>query len=247
MVVMLAVFAVFVGIVAGLAAVSPAAAGIAVLLLIVPAIWLSFMWALAIPALLFERLGPVAALRRSFRLVKGRWWKVAATLIVGVLLVTFLASIIQGVLLIVPALLADGNDVVLAFATVVAGTVGSVMSTPFTVAVAALVYFDQRVRKEGFDLELLAEGLGGELPAAAAGPPLLAPEVTPEQRAQAPFWPPPPGWTPPAPAEAEAPAEPPPGAPGPDDSPPAGTGGWAPPKAPQWPPPESPPRGSGGL
>ena len=38
-------------------------------------------------------------------------------IIVGVMLVSFLAGILQAVIQIVPALLADGNEVVLAFST----------------------------------------------------------------------------------------------------------------------------------
>ncbi len=108
-----------------------------------------------------------------------------------------------------PALLADGNEVVLAFSTVVAGTVGSALTTPFTAAVFALIYFDQRVRKEGFDLELLARGSARRPTRGRARRRRLSRrEVTPEQRAQAPFWPPPPGWKPPEPE-------------------PTSTGGWA--------------------
>jgi Membrane domain of glycerophosphoryl diester phosphodiesterase len=186
---------------------------LAFIALIIPGIWLSVAWSLAIPVLLFERVGAFGALRRSFRLVRGRWWKICLTLLVGVLLVSFLGGILQGVLLVVPSLLSDGNDAVNAFSAVVAGTIGSVITTPFTAAIVTLLYFDQRVRKEGFDLQLLAEGLGTErdpdapLPSA---PPLVDEPYTPEQRAQAPYWPPPPGWTPPEP------------------SPPA-PGGWAPP------------------
>ena len=221
---------------------------VALVLLIVPAIWLSVAWALAVPALLFEGGSPWKALRRSFRLVKGRWWPICGVLVVGVILVSFLAGILQAVLQFVPAILADGDQVVLAFSTVVAGTVGSVLTTPFTAAIVALVYFDQRVRKEGFDLQLLAEGLGrpydpSQLPPA----PLIEPEATAAERAQAPYWPPP-GWTPPVPQDAE-PARPPapadPAAPPPDQAEPDERG-WQPPRAPSWPP-DSPPRSSGGL
>ncbi|MGH2968681.1 MAG: hypothetical protein ACRDK0_06405, partial [Solirubrobacteraceae bacterium] len=134
----------------------------AFLLLIVPGIWLAIAWSLAVPALLFERVTPVAALRRSFRLVEGRWWRVCGTLIVGVLLVSFMGGILAGLLVVIPSLLAGGNDAVAAVATVVGSTVASVITTPFTAAVVALVYYDQRVRKEGFDRERLADGLGEE-------------------------------------------------------------------------------------
>lgn len=39
------------------------------------------------------------------------------------------------------------------------GIVGSVLTTPFLAAVVVIIYFDLRVRKEGFDLELLASQL----------------------------------------------------------------------------------------
>jgi hypothetical protein len=229
---------------------------LAFIALIIPGIWLTIAWALAIPALLFERTSAFGALRRSFRLVRGRWWKIFATLLIGVFLVSFLGGIIQGILLIVPALLVEDNDAVNAFANVVAATIGSVLTTPFTAAIVTLVYFDQRVRKEGFDLRLLAEGLGGERDPDApipAAPPLIEEKYTPEQRAAAPFWPPPPGWEPPeSPGPPEGGEAAPVAPAGGDDAPPTtsqpppSTGGWQPPQAPEWPPRESPPRGPGG-
>jgi MFS family permease len=257
--VLVAGYAIVVGVIVGVAVVAPVLAALIGVALIVPACWLVVSLALSTPVLLFENTGPVRAITRSVRLVKGRWWKIALTLFVGLLLVYFVAGILQQLLLFVPALLADGNDVVLVFATVVSGTIGTVLTTPFTAAVISLVYFDQRVRKEGFDLELLAAGLGESAPSGdAPGVPYLAPEVTPEQRAQAPFWPPPPGWTPPEPASSPSDtpswAEPvsslpdaPPGAdPVPSPESPPAPGGWQPPAPPRWPP-ESPERRSGGL
>jgi len=229
--VVIGLFAVIAIAVTGLgAAFGPGVLVLLFLLLMVPFVWFAISWSLATPVLLFEAAGPIRSLRRSFALVKGRWLKVAATLFVGMFLVGFLSSILEGILVLLPALAAGGNEVVLAFATVVAGTIGSVVTTPFSAAVIALLYFDQRVRKEGFDLELLAAGIGERAPAGPSE--YLQPKVSDEQRAQAPFWPPPPGWKPPA-AEPEPPAPAPPGA-------------WQPPTPPRWPP-DSPERGSGGL
>ncbi len=158
------VYVLFVGVVVGvfvlLALISPIVLAIAIVAAIVPVIYLSVALTLTVPALLFERASPVKALGRSYRLVKGRWWSICGIIIVGVMLVSFIAGILQAVIQIVPALLADGNEAVLAFSTVVAGTVSSALTTPYTAAVIALIYFDQRVRKEGFDLEILAQGLG---------------------------------------------------------------------------------------
>ncbi len=163
-------------------------------------------------------------------------------ILVGVLLVSVLAGVLQGLLVLIPAALADGNEAALAVATVLAGTISGTLTTPFTAAIFTLVYFDQRVRSEGFDLELLAQGLGESAPDPA--PPRAVgyrpPEVTPEQRAQAPYWPPPPGWQPPPRRARDRAGEPPP------EPPPPPPGGWQPPTPQRWPP-ETPERGPGGL
>jgi hypothetical protein len=89
--------------------------------------------------------------------------------------------------------------------SVFASTVGSMLSTPAAAAFATVLYIDLRVRKEGFDLLLLARRLGVER-SPGQEPPSFIPPVAQPAGPQPPFWPPPPGWTPgPAPPE---PAEP---------------------------------------
>jgi len=64
-----------------------------------PAAWLSLGLLFAPPALLLQKLGPVAAMRASFRLLRGSWWRasvlttaILAVLIMMVLLVATMAS-----------------------------------------------------------------------------------------------------------------------------------------------------------
>jgi hypothetical protein len=183
---------------------------LAFIALIVPGIWLAVAYSVAVPALLLERAGPIKALRRSFRLVRGRWWPTAGALVVGYLMIAILGAIVQYAVLIVPSLLTDGNTLATALGAVVGGTLGAAITTPYTAAVVTLVYFDLRVRKEGLDLQLIAEGAGVERdPDAPLPAPLTEEQYTPEERAQAPFWPPPPGWRPAprAPAGADAAGE----------------------------------------
>jgi hypothetical protein len=117
----------------------------------VPGVWLSVAWSLAVPALMAERLGATASLTRSFRLVQGRWWRVFGTLLLGVLLVSLVSAFVEG-LIVSPAVVSDRGDAVAAGVTVIAGTIGGIVTAPFTAAVVTLLYFDQRVRKEGADL-----------------------------------------------------------------------------------------------
>jgi hypothetical protein len=174
----------------------------------IPAIWLGVAWSLSIPAMLFERVGPFKALGRSFGLIKGRWWASFALVLVGYLLVTILGGVFQVGLLAIAELTAGENAVANATAQVVGYTISSAVTYPYLAAVLTILYFDQRVRKEGFDLQLLAEGLGAERdPNAPLPDPLIGEELyTPSQRGAAPYWPPPPGWKPPPPEDDEEPA-----------------------------------------
>jgi hypothetical protein len=160
---------------------------------IVPGVYFYGAWAVAVPALLLEDSRGRNALKRSRELVTGRWWPTVAAVLVATILASIVQAMFSGLLLAV--VVGDGNDVVRAAAQAIASTAGSVLTTPFTAAVITAVYFDLRVRKEGFDLELLARRVGIEPPPGARTD--FLPPVAPTGEAQPPFWPPPPGWRPP--------------------------------------------------
>ena len=210
------------------------------LLCILPGIYVGVIWSLAFPVLFVEDRRGTKALQRSSGLVSGRWWPTFAVLLLGYLL----AAVVQFVFGFAAGFLSVVNDSLafLIIATTVGTLISSLLTMPFQAAIVALLYFDLRVRKEGLDLQLLAERLGGgeavgaplggAVPAGAAS---YVPEerYTEAERAQAPYWPPPPGWRPdpapqaePPPPEASPQPEPPPQQPTP---PPAG--GWLPPSA----------------
>jgi hypothetical protein len=184
---------------------------------IVPGVWLYVSFAVAVPALLMEDVRGRRALGRSRRLVKGRWWATFGIVILGSLLAGIVSGAVSAGLS--AASLADpDNELVSIVSGTVGGTIGSALTTPFQAAFVTVLYFDLRVRKEGFDLELLAERIGlthrpegGFRPAPVA----LLPE-RPATGEQPPYWPPPPGWTPssgssaaPAPAPEADPNQPP--------------------------------------
>jgi hypothetical protein len=202
------------------------------LLFVLPGIWLYVAWAFATPVLLVEGLRGPAALKRSFRLVQGRWWRTFGVLIVGFILAAIISAVVEAVFLI-GIVVGEDNDALVLVLSTIAGIIGLAVTTPFQAALLAVLYFDLRVRKEGFDLELLAQEIGGTVQpgaAAAAAAAVAAPTVAPPpeeiDHSGAPFWPPPPGWKPPGPA-APGPAAP-------------GDGGAATPP-PQTPPPDGAP------
>jgi hypothetical protein len=130
-------------------------------LLFFGAVWLYYAFAFAIPVLFVENLRGRKALGRSFSLVKGRWWRTFAVLSLGFLLGSFVSSIVQAIFVV--GIIADSsNDALVLTLSAIAGIVGLAISTPFQAALVTVAYFDLRVRKEGFDLELLAREMGGE-------------------------------------------------------------------------------------
>lgn len=119
-------------------------------------------WAVAAPALLLENLGVFAALRRSYRLVRGSFWRVFG---IG-LLTAVIAYIIRQVFSIPFAVLgqiATGFDASGSFSAtliqLLVADVGTVLAGavlfPFTAGVAALLYLDLRMRREGLDVDLM--------------------------------------------------------------------------------------------
>lgn len=125
--------------------------------LIVPGVWLYVAWAVAVPALLAEDRRGVDALRRSFRLVRGRWGHTAGVVILSTLIAVAAAFMI-GVVFggIVGGVEHDGLNVALSS---VVNVVATVLTMPFVAAVTALVYLDLRVRGEGLDVEELGRRL----------------------------------------------------------------------------------------
>ncbi len=135
-------------------------AGFGLLFCVIPGVFLLVAWIVAIPALMTEDLRGRHALGRSYRLVQGRWWPTLGLSVIGLLIAAFIEGVIQTIFSL--TLLSDAGDSVLFLLTIgaIATTLGALVSTPLVAAFRTVLYFDLRVRKEGFDLELLAERVG---------------------------------------------------------------------------------------
>jgi hypothetical protein len=166
---------------------------------LVAGVWLYISFAVAVPALLTEDARGSSALKRSFRLIRGRWWPAFALLVLGAILTAIVSNVVA--LGLNALTFTDLGEDTLArlIISAVSSTVASVIATPFQAAFVAVLYFDLRVRKEGFDLELLADRMGLPPGSAAGSPAARAPSTPPPAAGggdQPPFWPPPPGWRP---------------------------------------------------
>lgn len=144
------------------AAIAIGLVGIALLLFgLVLMIFVYGLLALVTSLVVLEGLGAVAAIRRSLRLARGSWLRIAGIWLIAIVL--FVA--VFGTAFAIAASLGN-DDVANAIATVLA-----IPAVPIFGMVALVQYADLRTRREGADLEAalgdaLAPGAAGSLPTA---------------------------------------------------------------------------------
>ncbi len=148
------------------------AAGLGVLILapllllaLIYGVWMSLRYSLAMPACVVEELKSGQALKRSIELSEGSRGRI---FVLGLLVyaVRLLLGILLGFPFIALAIKHPGQPIPLAWlaiqqiATFIVNTfIGPIYSTGLT-----LFYYDQRVRKEGYDIERMMQTAGLTLP-----------------------------------------------------------------------------------
>lgn len=124
---------------------------LAAVALVLPAFAVMAVYLVTAPVVVAERLGPVAAMRRSWRLCRRRFWLVLS---VGVLS-GLIASAVEWVLGILPTIAADELGGTIGWVLLAVGqSLASLVALPVVAATTVLVYVDLRLRLEGLDLEL---------------------------------------------------------------------------------------------
>jgi len=124
--------------------------------------------ALAVPTLMLEPVGVFGALRRAVLLTRHQFWRLFGILLLTAVVVGFASNILQlPFSLVGQVFLTSSSDtgyglLVYLLLTAVGTVVSSAVLQPFQATVSALLYVDQRIRKEAYDVELL--GRAGILP-----------------------------------------------------------------------------------
>jgi hypothetical protein len=144
----------------------------------VAAFWWMLRWALAIPASLLEDLKVHRSLKRSAMLTKGARGRIFVMVLLVLAVVTMISYAVQ-----IPMLflffLHKGQ---LTFATQMFSSFGVFLSSSFVIPIwsiaLTLFYYDQRIRKEGYDVEWLMEqaaGMPSVTPSGSVAPGALTP------------------------------------------------------------------------
>lgn len=128
--------------------------GVGMLLLAFPGLIVMTLCLVTAPVIGAENLGPIAAIRRSARLTRRRFWPVMGLAILSGLVATLFSYALGSVPAVLSALFGtDGWGWLL---TAASGIIGGLVTLPVVAGATVLIYLDLRVRTEGLDLELEA-------------------------------------------------------------------------------------------
>jgi hypothetical protein len=126
--------------------------------IVIPGIILWVRYQFVVMSVVVEGAGGKTALGRSWALTRGTFWRILGTI--------FLAGLIAGIvttILTLPGMLLLINGSVGTTAWVIRAAlsaIAQVITTPFAATVGVLLYFDARIRKEAFDLTVMAREVG---------------------------------------------------------------------------------------
>ena len=141
-------------------------------LLAIPAVL--FLWtrlAFVTPSVILENLGVGQAFARSWRLTSGSgFWRLLGIRLLSSIAISIIGSLITAPLAIIGAALVftgiplDQVYIWQAVLTGVTGVVAGAITTPITAGIDALLYVDQRIRREGLDVHLVQTAQGTAAP-----------------------------------------------------------------------------------
>ena len=127
-------------------------------------------YSVAVPALVLEKINASQAIKRSVLLTKGYLWRLLIVLVLMYLISMTIVSICQApftAAIFYVAIKGGQPSLWLTIPNVLMASAASIATTPLFLISFAIAYYDLRVRKEGFDLQLMMEQLDGPAPAGA--------------------------------------------------------------------------------
>lgn len=134
-----------------------------ILVLLYPvALLYSVFMGVALPLIVLERGGVMASARRTFSLIKGRFWWSVLIAFVASSLIGVVSGVLSNVLqfggMIILAFLPSASEtaalVFLTASTLVSYLISAVLDSCYLGATFTIVYIDLRIRHEGFDADL---------------------------------------------------------------------------------------------
>jgi hypothetical protein len=129
-------------------------------LLLVAVLYLYARLLVTTQAIVLEDQGPLAGIARSWQLVGGSFWRTLAIAVLMYILAYLIAGIPSMITSFALTFLSGNaldtlvrNQIIVA----VVAQVGQILVLPLQLIIFTLLYYDLRIRKEGYDLELMAQ------------------------------------------------------------------------------------------
>ena len=146
----------------------------AALFLIIPGIYVACRLITCVPAALLEDLGPRSSLERSFRLTQGFAGRAFVIFLLYFILLYAAILLFMFPFLFAAGLAAKDPGMMRFWLTLsqVGNSLAAVLVGPFLTIATAVYYYDLRVRKEAFDLQLMMNP-GGAVSSGTAGVPSM--------------------------------------------------------------------------
>lgn len=110
--------------------------------------------------IVLENQGPLAGIARSWRLTNGAFWRALALVVLLFLLAYVISVIPTSMVSFVLQLISAGDLTALMRNQAIVsgiGVLGQLLVLPFQLVIYTMLYYDLRMRKEGYDLELMAQ------------------------------------------------------------------------------------------
>jgi len=127
---------------------------------LIPGLLVWVWFAITTPIVALERTAGPTAMDRSYRLVSGHWWRVlGALLLLQLIIIVATLAISLPAMLAVMLLLGESNPLLAQSLTTAVQTITNIVVRPVLMIGTVLIYYDLRIRKEGFDLVTLTQAL----------------------------------------------------------------------------------------
>lgn len=134
---------------------------------IAPFVYLSTRWAVAMPVLVDQGVGPLEALGESWKLTKGHVRRALGYVILLYLFYGILYLALMTVAFAASGLVFTSSTIASIAIFGIIGAVLPVLWQPIAVAAYVILYYDLRMRNQGYDLELRIQALETEIAHAA--------------------------------------------------------------------------------
>jgi hypothetical protein len=132
--------------------------GVGTLLLIIPGVIFYIRYAFVTQAIVVEDQTGTGSLTRSWELAKGNFWRIFGSLLLAIILAGIVSAVV--LLPLVGIFLSGGGGSSAWILRTAFSSLASIVTTPFTIIVGVLLYFDCRIRNEAFDLSVMAREVG---------------------------------------------------------------------------------------